>query len=178
MSSALSCRVCLSWHISVSSDWQPFKVDGLPVAFPCIARVTLCSQPSTTPLSIRPSERWTVNEQKKMKPVLFSVRKNAGVPQVLTSLKTPGDTSTACFLFDLSPVLMASAPDFLPTDLQDTDVWLPEKGSVFSGRRWLLPSDYQSAMFVIGAVTLHCMESRYRKKKKKGVQMKCYCYKK
>lgn len=70
-----------------------------------------------------------------MKSVLFSIRKKAGVAQVLNSLKTSGDTSTACFLFDLSPVLVLSAPDFLSTDLQDTDMWLPEKGPVFSGRR-------------------------------------------
>lgn len=92
----------------------------------------------------------------------------------LTSLKSSDDTSIAYFLFDLSPVLMPSAPDFLPTDLRGTAVWLPEKGLVSSGRRCLLRSDYQSAMFVIGAVTSHRLESRYEKK----VQIKCYCYKK
>lgn len=36
-----------------------------------------------------------------------------------------------------------------------------------SGRRWLLPSDYQSAVFVIWAVTSLCVESSLKEKKKK-----------
>lgn len=45
LSSALPRPICLSWFTFVSSDWEPSKADGLPMAFLCITRVTLCSQP-------------------------------------------------------------------------------------------------------------------------------------
>lgn len=74
---------------------------------------------------------------------------------------------------------MPSAPDFLPADLQSTALChLAPRGKKKSGRRWLLPSDYQSAVFVIWAVTSLRVESSLKEKKKKRVQMKCYCYEK
>lgn len=62
--------------------------------------------------------------------VQFAVRKRKEFPR-FTSSKSPDENSIAHFLFDLSPVLMPSALDFVPTNLWGSAVWLQQKGQFF-----------------------------------------------
>lgn len=145
-SSAISCPMCLSWFTFVSSVWEPSKADGLPTAFLCITRITLCSQPCTIILSILiPYVILTIKDvshklhsRKNVCPICC--KKNKEISWVLTGLKSSDESSTAHFLFDLSSVLMPSALDFVPTNLWGSAIWLQKKVT-FSGRRWLWLSE-------------------------------------